>query len=419
MTTAWMFWSASAGLPLALAAMALERLRPGGRRWIWIAAAGGTALLPTLRSLVEPVWGAGAPTVAFVSLPSLAVPGGPSSSLAGMDLALRFGWAGLSAGLAALALANWMRLRGRRSRWESGALQGRAVLWSRTAGPGVVGVVKPRIVLPIWVQGAGAARQRLILAHEEEHVKAKDGRLRLLFDLLVVAFPWNPALWIQRRRFDLAVEMDCDDRVLRRWPDRRGLYGDLLVRVGAGGRLVGLAAAFSSGRRSQVERRLIAISRKATPPRLAQAALLAFGAAFAVAVAVTMPGVFDRGRSLEEGTPTVEKDPAVDRSAEPSFTPFTEAPRLTNADEAVQALQREYPPLLRDAGVGGTVIVWFRVNETGGVGDARVARGSGHQGLDDAALRAASSFEFAPARLGDDPVVVWTQFPVTFAVSPE
>jgi hypothetical protein len=38
---------------------------------------------------------------------------------------------------------------------------------------------------------------------------------------------------------------------------------------------------------------------------------------------------------------------------EPVFTPMTIRPELTNRDEIIQALIREYPSLLRDEGVGG------------------------------------------------------------------
>ena len=36
----------------------------------------------------------------------------------------------------------------------------------------------------------------------------------------------------------------------------------------------------------------------------------------------------------------------------PTFTPYTKQPEITNKGEVAAALQREYPPLLRDAGVG-------------------------------------------------------------------
>jgi TonB-dependent SusC/RagA subfamily outer membrane receptor len=73
--------------------------------------------------------------------------------------------------------------------------------------------------------------QRLISLHEEEHLRAGD--LPLMFGglLLVLIVPWNVALRWQLRRLRLAVEADCDDRVLRRGVDVLA-YSSLLLEVG-------------------------------------------------------------------------------------------------------------------------------------------------------------------------------------------
>ena len=102
--------------------------------------------------------------------------------------------------------------------------------------------------------------------------------------------------------------------------------------------------------------------------------------------------------------------------ATPSFTPFTVAPKLRNLDEVGTALEREYPPLLRDAGVGGQVVVWIRLDERGAVQDAQVNVSSGHPALDEAALRVARITEFSPATNRDKAVPVWVQIPITFQV---
>jgi hypothetical protein len=43
--------------------------------------------------------------------------------------------------------------------------------------------------------------------------------------------------------------------------------------------------------------------------------------------------------------------------AGPVFTPMTVSPEILNRNEVQQALIREYPPLLRDVGIGGRVVV--------------------------------------------------------------
>ncbi len=106
---------------------------------------------------------------------------------------------------------------------------------------------------------------------------------------------------------------------------------------------------------------------------------------------------------------------ADDISAAPAFTPYTVAPRLKNRDEVARALQRYYPDMLRDAGIGGRVIVWFLIDETGKVRKYQVKQSSGHDALDQAALKVADVMEFTPALNRDQKVPVWVALPVVFS----
>ena len=98
----------------------------------------------------------------------------------------------------------------------------------------------------------------------------------------------------------------------------------------------------------------------------------------------------------------------------PAFTPFTVKPGVKNRSEVQEALVREYPPLLRDAGIGGTVEVWFQIDEDGVVQETQVKTSSGHQALDRAALNVAGVIEFTPALNRDKRVSVWISLPITF-----
>jgi len=114
--------------------------------------------------------------------------------------------------------------------------------------------------------------------------------------------------------------------------------------------------------------------------------------------------------------PPPPSDVASDISAAPTFTPYTVAPRILNVDEVQRAMVREYPALLRDAGIGGTVRVWFFIDEEGRVGDRRIEQSSGHQALDDVALAVAEVYRFSAAMNRDARVPVWVVFPITFQV---
>ena len=77
---------------------------------------------------------------------------------------------------------------------------------------------------------------------------------------------------------------------------------------------------------------------------------------------------------------------------------------------------REYPPLLRDAGIGGTARVWFFIDENGRVQDTLIDSSSGHAQLDEAALKVADQMRFTAALNRDKKVPVWVAFPITFQV---
>ena len=132
---------------------------------------------------------------------------------------------------------------------------------------------------------------------------------------------------------------------------------------------------------------------------------------------------------VEALPPPPTDDGAVDLSANPVFTPYTVHPEIKNRGEVRAALMREYPPALRDARIGGEVVVWFYVSDAGRVLHSEVDRSSGREDLDQAALRVADVLQFNPAirnRPGDipnaalpipnEPVAVWIQLPITFDV---
>ncbi len=118
--------------------------------------------------------------------------------------------------------------------------------------------------------------------------------------------------------------------------------------------------------------------------------------------------------NLPEDLPPPRADAGTDLGAAPTFTPFTVAPEVRNRQAVGRALEREYPPLLRDAGVGGTVLMYFFIDESGRVQDYRVHESSGHNALDEAARRVAGVFEFSAAMNRDQRVPVWIQIPITF-----
>ena len=111
--------------------------------------------------------------------------------------------------------------------------------------------------------------------------------------------------------------------------------------------------------------------------------------------------------------PTIE---APDISAAPVFTPMTVRPEIINLAEIQQALMTQYPAMLRNAGIGGTVELWFFISKGGRVLDRRVFGSSGYVQLDEAALKVADVFRFTPALNREKIVQVWIRLPIAFQV---
>lgn len=125
-----------------------------------------------------------------------------------------------------------------------------------------------------------------------------------------------------------------------------------------------------------------------------------------VTIPPTMGDVFDRI------TPPAPRRDDVEHG--PFITPMTRRPALLNHTEMARALERHYPAVLRQAGIGGTVTVWFFIDEGGRVRSTRIQESSGFEDLDQAALRVADAMRFSPAYNMDRPVPVWVAIPITF-----
>ena len=162
------------------------------------------------------------------------------------------------AAIALLGYTYW-RFAQHRARWPFMSLLGREVRLTQNVGPAAMGVAPAEIIIPQWVLARNALDQELVLTHESEHVRARDTALLLAACVAVVLTPWNAALWYMWSRLRLAVELDCDARVLR-YGFHKPAYGSLLVDLSAhSAPLLGAMPAFSFGA-SHLEHRLLAMT---------------------------------------------------------------------------------------------------------------------------------------------------------------
>ena len=260
-------WIAALVMTVVLGALAPTRLATASvADRAWQATASGTTIksIPesaTALSLVRNAWHNASETLATLMQRSWSAWHDAVPSAIGSWLLIA--WAVASVALLALFVGVHLRYRRRRAHWPLGSVHGTTVRIATDTGPAVIGVTNAEIVLPQWLLARGTREQELVLAHELEHVRAHDPILLVIAQVAVVLLPWHPAVWWMASRLRLAIELDCDRRVLRRGASTRD-YGTLLIdltdhRTGFG---VGLPA--FSCRPSHLERRLIAM----TPKRL-------------------------------------------------------------------------------------------------------------------------------------------------------
>ena len=252
MIATWMAYAIAVSLLVGLVATALERAArvadwPG--RFLWAAALAASLLAPAaaavLRRAPAPQPSA-APRVPLNDLKATASPaptvsaapraadalGRITRDLTALDVPLLVLWGGASLLLGLGVIRAVLAIRRRARGWSSAILDGSPVLLAPDLGPAVVRLRGMVVVLPTWAQEAEPDARSLMLRHEREHCAARDPDLLLGATLALVLIPWNPALWWQVRRLQLAVETDCDRRVLRAGADAHA-YGSLLLSVGA------------------------------------------------------------------------------------------------------------------------------------------------------------------------------------------
>jgi beta-lactamase regulating signal transducer with metallopeptidase domain len=246
----WMLYSIVVSLLMGLAALALERsaqIRQRPARLLW-----GTCMVASLAILFIPSKVSvqipetthadrATPSEIFTppqttaietsrfTWPVIGTDQAPLSN--GVSTLLDWTWRMASMALALVILASGAHLSWRRRRWDRGHMAGTAVYISEDSGPAVVGFLRPHIVVPRWLTKLSPEEQELVIAHERSHLGAYDTQLLTIAVCLFACMPWNIMLWWQLRRLRLAIEIDCDARVLNLgYPVAR--YSETLIAVG-------------------------------------------------------------------------------------------------------------------------------------------------------------------------------------------
>ena len=116
--------------------------------------------------------------------------------------------------------------------------------------------------------------RRLIILHEREHIDGHDPWLLAFATAATIAMPWNVVIWWQYARLRLAIETDCDARVLAR-TGNRGLYGRTLIRTAGDMVALPMLVPAWGDAASQLRQRILAMTARPPRARLVLAAMCA------------------------------------------------------------------------------------------------------------------------------------------------
>jgi beta-lactamase regulating signal transducer with metallopeptidase domain len=236
-------FAAAAGLLTA----ALRKNRAKVRYWLWFIASvkflvpfalamslgSHLAWAPAARAMATP---AVSLTVVQIAQPfPEASPLAPTAPRHGdwVPMAMLGVWACGFAGIAAMRLRGWRRIRG--AVRSSVAIDIPATVEVRSAPgllePGVVGWLRPVLLLPAGIaERLTAAQLEAVLAHELCHVRRRDNLFASIHMVVEAMFWFHPLVWWIGARLVEERERACDEEVLRLGSEAE-VYAEGIVNV--------------------------------------------------------------------------------------------------------------------------------------------------------------------------------------------
>jgi TonB family protein len=436
-----MLYALVAGVALQITAMLLERvaaLRRRPRRWVWagvlvvylmlVAGAGSGPHWSRLALGEDGIGIAGVPgdqsgLGAGLRLHQIVVAGADAAgvALAPAERLAGWLWAIGSAAVLLTYLAGQLALSRQRRSWRRTSVHGVPVLLAPAIGPAVVGVRSPQIVLPEWALALDSAALDLMIRHEQEHQHARDPLLIRLANGLLLLMPWNPVAWWMVNRLKLAVEIDCDARVLAGASTApaagAAAYGELLLAVAMRQpQTHALTHPAMLESRSRLARRIAAMS----PNALRHPYMHAF-AALGMGLLVLGLGLLVPVPQVRAQTPPSAPAPKADADPDEfgkhayDLSGVSESAAGFTFPELRRSVDPQYTKAAMDAKIEGEVRLDLVVEADGTVGDIRIARSlDGTFGLDQEALDAAAEWEFEAATLNGTPLAVIVEVVMEF-----
>ena len=186
------------------------------------------------------------------------------------------------------------------------------------ASPMLIGVLRPKIVLPETVLARlDAGELQMILAHELVHWRRRDTWVGWLQVFVQGVFWFHPLVWLANARIRHERECACDETVPARRRLRRDGYGETMLRVltAARGRslvMANMVGVFERGSRLQTRLEEI-MSFDPTKRRFGWLSRSALVAAALVLLPMAVPGVQAEDDDRETTATTADREDAARR----------------------------------------------------------------------------------------------------------
>ncbi|MEO8670136.1 MAG: M56 family metallopeptidase [Tahibacter sp.] len=124
--------------------------------------------------------------------------------------------------------------------------------------PVLLGIWRPQVCIPEYLEFSAEPRVRQILLHEFAHARARDALRIQIVDLITCLTWFHPLVRRARARFRDDMELACDDAVLRAGGDARA-YAETLAHCAERHRQLIVSPIGMAERRSQLMQRVVHI----------------------------------------------------------------------------------------------------------------------------------------------------------------
>lgn len=279
--------------------------------------------------------------------------------------------------------------------------------------PILVGLWRARIYLPVGWSSWPQNQLRSILTHEKAHLKYRDIWILFLQYFGLVLFGMNPFVWLVHRRLNQLRELRCDETAIQETGIHPVEYSKMILSFveGQAERSVPLLIGKCFSEKNKAIRVRINHLLNFEEAKMKSKNVVYFLLP-ALLVLLVMPFSWQCHDSLMVTEPNPDE---IALKEVGMFQKYDEAPEPIGGFGAIQE-NLKYPEVGRQAGIEGKMILHVLINKNGEVEDVKVLKSMEAEtaGFEEAAIAAAKSVRWRPAKFEGNPVKVWVALPIVF-----